>query len=268
MEDAARFQGTIPELYDRHLGPVIFEPYAADLAARVATAAPRRLLEIACGSGIATARLRSALPAACAIVATDLNDGMIACARAKPGMPAGVEWRTADAAALPFDAAAFDAVACQFGYMFVPEKAKAFAEARRVLTPGGLFAFNVWDSLRENPFAAIANATIDAHFPGNPPDFYGTPMGFHDVARVRSMLDAAGFGNIAIERVKLASQSPSAKAFAVGLVKGNPVALSIKERGGAIDAIVDEVATALAREGGDAPYRSTMQALVVSARAS
>src|SRR5262249_26737811 len=84
MEDAARFQGTIPELYDRHLGPVIFEPYAADLATRVAAAMPCRLLEIACGSGIATARLRAALPAGCAIVATDLNDGMIACARAKP----------------------------------------------------------------------------------------------------------------------------------------------------------------------------------------
>ena len=266
MDERARFHGSIPELYDRHLGPVIFEPYAADLARRVASAAPRALLEVACGSGIATARLRAALPD-CRIVATDLNDAMIAYARAKPDMPRDVEWRTADATALPFDAASFDAVACQFGYMFVPDKAKAFAETRRVLAPGGLLAFNLWDSLRENPFAAIANATIDAHFPRDPPDFYATPMGFHDVPRVRAMLDAAGFSAIAVEHVRLQNRAVSAQSFAVGLVKGNPVALSIKERGGDAEAIVREVAAALARDGGDSPYRSAMQALVVTARA-
>jgi ubiquinone/menaquinone biosynthesis C-methylase UbiE len=266
MEDNARFQGSIPQLYDRYLGPVIFEAYAADLARRLAAASPRSLLEVACGSGIATARLRAALPD-CAILATDLNDAMIAYARSKPDMPANVDWRTADAAQLPFDAAAFDAIACQFGYMFVPDKAKAFSEARRVLSRGGLLAFNLWDSLRENPFAALANATIDARFPGSPPDFYSTPMGFHDAARVRAMLETAGFASIAIERVKLPVQSASAQEFAVGLVKGNPVALAIKERGGAIDDIVADVAAVLKRAGGDAPFRSTMQALVVTARA-
>ena len=267
MEDSARFHGTIPELYDRYLGPVIFEPYAVDLAARVAAASPRSLLEVACGSGIATARLRAAL-ADCAIVATDLNDAMIAYARSKPDMPAGIEWRTADAAQLPFGASTFDALACQFGYMFVPDKARAFAEARRVLVGGGHFALNLWDSLRENPFASIANAAIDARFPGNAPNFYSTPMGFHDAARVRAMLDAAGFADIAIEHVRLPTQSASAQAFAVGLVKGNPVALAIKERGGVLDDIVAEVAAALIRAGGDAPFRSTMQALVVTARAA
>jgi len=266
MEDTARFQGSIPELYDRYLGPVIFEPYAVDLARRVAAASPRALLEVACGSGIATARLRTALPE-CAILATDLNDAMIAYARSKPGMPPNIEWRTADAAQLPFDASSFDALACQFGYMFVPDKAKAFAEARRVLVRGGLFAFNLWDSLRENAFAALANATIDARFPGNPPNFYSTPMGFYDAARVRAMLEAAGFASVAIEHVKLPAQSASAQDFAVGLVKGNPVALAIRERGGPIDEIVTDVATALTRAGGDAPFRSTMQALVVAARA-
>jgi SAM-dependent methyltransferase len=266
MEDNARFQGSIPELYDRYLGPVIFEPYAADLARRVALEPPRALLEVACGSGIATARLRAALPE-CAILATDLNDAMIAYARSKPDMPANIEWRAADAAQLPFDASSFDALACQFGYMFVPDKAKAFAEARRVLSRGGLFAFNLWDSLRENPFAALANATIDARFPDNPPNFYSTPMGFYDAARVRAMLGAAGFANIAIEHVRLPAQSTSAQAFAVGLVKGNPVALAIKERGGPIDDIVADVTAALVRAGGDAPFRSTMQALIVTARA-
>ena len=266
MEDHARFHGTIPELYDRCLGPVIFEPYAVDLARRFATAAPRTLLEVACGSGIATARLRAALPD-CAIFATDLNDAMIAYARSKSDMPANIDWRTADATQLPFDASSFDALACQFGYMFVPDKAKAFAEARRVLSRGGLFAFNLWDSLAENPFAALANEAIDARFPGNPPNFYGTPMGFHDATRVRAMLDAANFADIAIEHVKLPAQSASAQEFAVGLVKGNPVALGIKERGGPIDDIVADVAAALTRAGGSNPFRSTMQALVVTARA-
>ena len=142
-EANARFLGTIPELYDRHLGPVIFEPYALDLSRRVAAAAPASVLEVACGTGILTQQLRAHLPPTAQLVATDLNQPMIDYARAKPGTAIPIHWRPADAAALPFPAASFGAVACQFGLMFVPDKEAAFREARRVLAQGGLFAFNV-----------------------------------------------------------------------------------------------------------------------------
>ena len=175
MTDAnARFQGTIPDLCDRHLGPVIFRPYAEDLAQRLMVSDADRVLETACGTGILTKELRARLPRAARLVATDLNEPMIAYAGTKLADVDEIEWQTADAAALPFPPDSFDAVVCQFGVMFVPDKAAAFREARRVLAKGGMLVFNVWDRLDENPFAAIANRVIDAHFPANPPNFTGS----------------------------------------------------------------------------------------------
>lgn len=268
-EANARFLGTIPELYDRHLGPVIFEPYAADLARRVAAAAaaPATVLEVACGTGILTQQLRAHLPATARLVATDLNQPMIDYARVKPGAPSGVDWRTADAAALPFASASFAALVCQFGLMFVPDKEAPFREARRVLAKDGLFAFNVWDGFEHNPFGRIAHETIASFFPANPPNFYQVPFGFHDADVLRHFLDVSDFGQVQLEWVTLETHSPSARSFAVGLVKGNPVSIDIQERGAALDPIVDALEAALTRAGGDHPFRSTMRALVVTARA-
>ncbi|HEX7952510.1 MAG TPA: class I SAM-dependent methyltransferase, partial [Burkholderiales bacterium] len=146
------FAGSIPKLYDSHLVPLIFAPYASDLAERLRSRRISRLLEIAAGTGVVTRALAAALPDSAAIVATDLNQAMLDQA-ARVGTKRAVEWRQADAMQLPFEDASFDAVVCQFGVMFFPDKPKAFAEARRVLRPGGLFLFNVWDSIAENEFA-------------------------------------------------------------------------------------------------------------------
>lgn len=266
-EANARFLGTIPELYDRHLGPVIFEPYAADLARRVTVATAEPVLEVACGTGILTQQLRQSLPPTVRLVATDLNQPMIDYARSKLGVVESIDWRPADAAALPFAAASFAALACQFGLMFVPDKEAAFREARRVLAKDGLFAFNVWGSFEHNPFARIAHETIGRFFPKDPPNFYQVPFGFHDADALRRLLAANDFGQVELEWVTLETRSPSARSFAVGLVKGNPVSIAIQERGVALDPIVDALEAALARVGGDSPFRSTMRALVVTALA-
>jgi ubiquinone/menaquinone biosynthesis C-methylase UbiE len=267
-ETNVRFVGTIPELYDRHLGPVIFEPYAADLARRVAAVQlDGPVLETACGTGILTRQLRTYLSSTAHLVATDLNEPMLAYARAKLGEGMQIEWKQADAAALPFLPASFATVVCQFGLMFVPDKSAAFREARRVLRAGGLLAFNVWDSLVHNPFGRIAHEAIAKFFPADPPTFYQVPFGFHDAEVLRQLLTVHGFGQMTIERVTLEAQSPSAHSFAIGLVKGNPVSNAIQERGLPFDPIVEAVAAALTREGGDNPFRSTMQALVVTAQA-
>lgn len=143
------FAGSIPKLYEEHLVPLIFEPYAEDLARRVASRKPARVLEIAAGTGVVTRHLASALPEEVLIVATDLNQTMLDTAAAV-GTPRPVTWRQADAMTLPFEDAEFDAVLCQFGAMFFPDKAKAFSESRRVLKTGGAFIFNVWDRIEEN----------------------------------------------------------------------------------------------------------------------
>lgn len=266
-EANARFLGTIPELYDRHLGPVMFVPYAADLSRRVTLTAAAPVLEVACGTGILTAQLRAHLPPAVRLVATDLNQPMIDYARSTSGALESIDWQLADAAALSFPSASFAALACQFGLMFVPDKEAAFREARRVLVKGGLLAFNVWGSFEHNSFARIAHETIGSFFSADPPNFYEVPFGFHDPDVLRGFLEANDFGQVEIEWITLEARSPSAQSLAVGLVKGNPVSIAIQERGVALDPIVEAVEAALARAGGDRPFRSTMRALVVTARA-
>ncbi|HSN17443.1 MAG TPA: class I SAM-dependent methyltransferase [Gammaproteobacteria bacterium] len=260
-----RFQGDIPGLYDRHLGPVIFEPYAEDMARRAGDLGPQAVLEIACGTGIVTRRLRDTLPKSTRLVATDLNQAMIDCASTHLTGITGIDWRQADACALPFDAGAFDLMVCQFGYMFVPDKALAFREARRVLTAKGTLLFNVWAHTAANPYWRKAIGTIEGFFDRDPPSFYQVPYGFDDEALIRELLSGAGFGRVAMDRVTLAAESGSARSFATGIVKGNPGSLAIAERGLDIDKVVDAVTATLVEEGGDRPFRSTMQALVVSA---
>ena len=180
------FAGSIPQLYDTYLVPLIFEPYAADLAQRLRARSVTRVLEIAAGTGVVTRALASALPASVSIVATDLNQAMLDRAAAV-GTARPVEWRQADAMQLPFADGAFDAVVCQFGVMFFPDKAKAFAEARRVLKPGGVFIFNVWDRIEDNEFADVVTTALAPVFPADPPRFLArTPHGYHDTGGDRA----------------------------------------------------------------------------------
>jgi len=158
------FTGSIPALYDRHLGPLLFMPYAADLARRLADIKTGSVLETAAGTGIVTQALAAALPPAVELVATDLNQAMIDFAAAKPGMKR-ISFRQADATKLPFADASFDAVVCQYGVMFFPDRVAGYREARRVLKPGGRFLFNVWDSLAHNPVTAVVSTAWPPSFP-------------------------------------------------------------------------------------------------------
>ncbi len=266
-EANAQFVGSIPEIYDRHLGPVLFEPYAADLAARIKVGPDARVVELACGTGILTRRLRDALPHGATLVATDLNEPMLAHAALKFRPDERVEWRQVDACALPFPDGSVDAVVCQFGYMFVPDKPLALREARRVLKPGGLLAFNVWGSMEDDPFAQVAHDTIASFFPDNPPTFYQVPFSMHDRGELEKLVLGAGFDAPRIKTVRLTGESPSARELAVGLVQGNPVVAAIKERGTVpVETIVDRMTDAVRRLAGDRPARVDLVAHVVTAR--
>lgn len=263
----AQFTGSIPAAYDRFLGPMLFEPYADDLTARLTVPPSAAVLELACGTGILTKQLRRAMPATATLTATDLNEPMIAYARIRV-QDAGIAWQAADAQALPFPDAAFDAVACQFGLMFMPDKTRALGEIRRALKAHGQLAFNVWLSVAENPLGRIARDTIARYFTGDPPAFYEVPFGFHDESHIRGLLQAARFEVVSCERVALEARSPSAQDAARGLVTGNPILLDIVERATAQpEKVIHAVAAALAAEGGAAPLRLPMRALVFMARA-
>lgn len=255
------FEGSIPENYDHYLGPILFEPFADDMAARLKKAQPGSILELACGSGILTRRLRDALPNT-RLVATDLNPGMIAYAQPKFRQHENVEWQEADAAALPFSDSLFDAVVCQFGLMFVPEKELAMREAYRVLNTGGVFLFNVWDSMEHNRLARVAHKTIGSFFDADPPTFYDIPFSFCDPALIRNLLERAGFKSIEKSLVSFPCRSKSAAEFAIGLVRGNPTATAIEERGVDVDAVIQAVAEEISKLCGDTCVNNTLQAFV------
>jgi ubiquinone/menaquinone biosynthesis C-methylase UbiE len=265
---AQTFAGFDLEYYDRILGPAQIEAMAADLIRRLPQQPPGEVLETACGTGIVTQKLREHLEASVRIVATDLSRAMLDYARNKLREHKGIDWREADAASLPFADAAFGAVVCSLGIMFVPDKNKAFAEARRVLREGGIFLFNCWDSLQENPHARISSEVMDELFPGDPEmRFAKIPFGFHDVAVIRKLLAEHRLREERIEKTRIEIHCESAHRYATGQVKGTPRALLIRERGKPLDEVIDKIAAALARVGGDAPFRLTGQVIVVEARA-
>jgi len=264
--NASQFAGSVPEYYERHLVPVIFEPYAQDLIQRIGRRPDGALLELACGTGVVTRSLLPRLGADARLTATDLNQAMVDEAKQRVPDDPRLTWRTADAQALPFGDAAFDLVYCQFGIMFLPDKVAGFREARRVLDPGAPLLFNVWDGFAENSFGRIAHETIASFFTRDPPPFYLTPFGYHDTVKLGADLLAAGFTDVAIEPVAKEAVSPSAHDFAIGLIRGNPVVAMIEERGGVSpDVVIKAVADQLAQVGGAQPFRAPIQALVVRA---
>ena len=268
MADAtAAFVGKIPENYDRYLAPLFFDAFAADLVGRLPVSDGMRVLEVACGTGIVTRRLVERLGGRGTVMATDLNEAMFAHARTRLPGPHDAKYRTADGTSLPFESGSFEAVVCQFGLMFFPDKTAGAREAFRVLTPGGVYLLNVWDALERNPVPRITHETIAKFFPSDPPRFYTVPFSYHDPGVLASLLRDAGFADVRCERVAKEGQSPSATEAAIGLVEGNPVYGEIMQRRPeALAEIEAAVAANLARELGDRPLRAPLRALVATAR--
>lgn len=265
----AVFAGSVPELYDTHMVPLIFEPYAQDLARRVAALKPARVLETAAGTGVVTRALARALPAGTEIIATDLNQAMLDRAAAV-GTQQPVRWQQADAMQLPFDAASFDVVVCQFGAMFFPDRPHAFREVRRVLRPGGTFLFNVWDRIEDNEFADVVTNALATVFPADPPRFMArTPHGYFDRGQIAADLAAAGFTAAPnIETVTARSRADTADVVAVAYCQGTPLRGEIQARSGASLAQATTVAAAAVVAGfGSGPVDGKIQAHVVHAAA-
>jgi ubiquinone/menaquinone biosynthesis C-methylase UbiE len=261
------FAGSIPEIYDRFLVPLIFQPYARDLAARVAAVQPHDVLETAAGTGVLTRALAVMLPASARILATDLNQPMLDHAAARQPDDGRIAWRQADALALPFEDGAFDVVACQFGVMFFPDKVQGYREARRVLKPGGRFFFNVWDRISTNEFADVVTEALATVFPDDPPRFMARiPHGYHDASRVREELAAAGFAAISVDTVQDFSRALSAHGAAIAYCQGTPVRNEIETRDASrLEEATRRAAEWLARRFGSGPIEGLIQAHVFEA---
>ena len=251
----SQFIGSIPQVYDEHLGPLLFEFSAADITSRLAAVCPnvKDILEVACGTGISTRHLRQKFSLDTHILATDLNQAMLNYAESQqPGLE-NVTLAEADAQDLKFADNSFDAILCQFGVMFFPDKEAALKEFARVLRPGGILAYNVWGSLADNPVVQIAQNTIANFFHTDPPNFLEVPFGFSDIDANCNLIHQAGLMGLDIQKVNATVERPSALTIARGFVEGNPGILQIQQRATAnVEDIIAAVADAI-----DAEYSTT-----------
>ncbi|HEY4231642.1 MAG TPA: class I SAM-dependent methyltransferase [Thermoanaerobaculia bacterium] len=265
MED---FAGSVPRIYETYIVPLLFAPYARDLARRVAARSPSRVLEIAAGTGAVTRELAARLPPETTLVATDRSRAMLDQAAAlMPATARPIEWREADALQLPFEGDGFDAAVCQFGVMFFPDKPKAFSEARRVLRPGGEYHFSVWDKLSDNELADTVQSALEAVFPENPPRFMErTPHGYHDRTAIERDLRRGGFvASPEIETLTLRSRTPSARDAAIAFCQGTPLRDEIEARDASrLEEATDAAAAAIARRFGAGAADAKMQAHIVA----
>ncbi len=267
LETDRVFAGSIPENYDRYLVPLIFAPYAADIARRATSLSPRAVLETAAGSGVVTRALAPGLLRGARYVVTDLNQPMLDYAASRQPPDARIRWRQADALALPFEDATFDLVCCQFGAMFFPDRISGYREARRVLKPSGHFLFNVWDRIEENVFADDVTNALARIFPDDPPRFLvRTPHGYHDMALIRRELEAAGFSRVAIETRMEQSRARSPRVPAVAYCQGTLLRNEIEARDAkGLQPATDYVASAIADRHGRGAIAAKIQAHVILA---
>lgn len=263
------FAGTIPENYERQFVPMIFAEYAEMLADNVACENGENILEIACGTGAVTRNIAKRMNNGSRTVATDINEAMLEVASNMLGNSKVVDFQLADATVLPFEDEEFDAVVCQFGVMYFPERLTAYRETARVLKPAGKFHFNVWGSLEENHFAQTIDAAARNMYPEDPPKFFELPYGYCDISLITDELQRSGFSDVQISECTLTSSVSSARHLAMAFCKGSPLGSEIAARDTySIDEAVDQLETAVRARYGDGPISAPIQAFQISAQVS
>ena len=261
------FAGSIPDIYDEYLVPLIFEQYAEDLAARTRALNPKSVLEVAAGSGVVPRAVAPVLEPGAEYVVTDLNVAMLERARSAQPDPSNITWRVADALDLPFEDNSFDLVLCQFGAMFYPDRVQGYREARRVLNGGGAFIFNMWDRIEENEFADEVTRSLAELYPDDPPQFLArTPHGHHETEVYRTELLNAGFGGVQVEAVDALSVAEDPKVPAIAYCTGTPLRSEIEARGGAsLDEATAHGAEAIRTRFGEGPVKGRIRGYVITA---
>lgn len=267
MADSSPFQftGSIPQHYDDHLGPMFFEPYAQDVGKLIGTSTINDALEIACGTGRVTRHLRNALPSTSRLIASDMSEDMLTVAQNKlAGL--NIEWKIVDAQNLPFHDNSFDLVVCYFGYMFAPDKDKAFAEAFRVLRKGGRLLMATWDKLESSGISNVFRTTLKHYLGDTLPETYKAPYSMHDPELIISMLKNAGFSNVESQKVARNATAESASKAAYGVVNGGTLYNEISKREPRlIERISTDVEKGLAEKYGKAPMVAPMIAIITNA---
>ena len=259
------FSGSIPHHYEQYLGPMFFEPYAIEVSKRIDPSSVHIVLEIASGTGRVTRHLRERIPGTSKLIASDISQDMLSVAKEKL-RNLDIDWQIIDAQQLPFNDNSIDLVVCCFGYMFVPDKPKAFAEAYRVLKPGGMLLFTTWNKLELNAASYTYRTAAKKYLQDPLSESYNLPFSMNDERAISSILQNAGFSKITIESVNKVSISQTAKEAANGLAQGGSIYNEIMKRNPAwIEEIKSIVEKKLAENFGAAPMIAPMSAVISQA---
>ena len=263
VTDSKRFSGSIPENYHHYMVPLLFEPYSKHLVSELGHLQGGPVLEIACGTGSVTGHLRKSLPRDAQLVATDISSEMLEFAKRDLGHLQGLELRSADAMDLPFSSSSFEAVICQFGIMFLPDKRQGLSEIFRVLREGGTAYVSTWSDIAHNELLDVANQAIQALDLKEPISFTGGCR-YGDVDSIRADFEASGFQDLEFSVVTKRSKAPGIENALNSLVNGTTLASKLDEQDllqAGTEAIRDSYRSAF----GDGAVSAQMQAIFCKA---
>ena len=224
-----------------------------------------RILDVGCGTG-ALVKAIAGIARSSEIVGVDPGQSFVDFARTQFKDPR-ITFQVGDAMQLPFADGSFDVVVCQFAVMFFPDKPKAFSEARRVLRPGGLFVFNVWDQIEQNEFADVVTRALAELFPDDPPHFLARiPHGYHDLSVVVADLAPGGFDRVAqTTTLTEHSRADAPSVPAVAYCQGTPLRTEIESRNPSLLAKATDIAAdAIAKRFGTGRVDGRIQAHIIA----
>jgi SAM-dependent methyltransferase len=250
MDDGRRIDATgvdtsAAEAFEKFLIPTIFGPWSRMLVDTVSPAKGDRILDVACGTGAAARHAAELVSPDGYVAALDINTGMIVHGRSLDTDEA-IDWRLGSVMELPFETDSFDAIVCNQGLQFFPDRDAALAEMRRVLKPGGKLAIGLYAFIEYCPGHCAVERSLSRY--DIDLDGIRRPYSMGDPKALGDALEGAGFRDVAVVRRMLESHFDSAPAFVESLAAGGPSARKALEQldEAQMDAVIAEVTEALA----------------------
>lgn len=220
MEGDKPVDTTAAEAYEKFIVPIFMLPLIKEVIELAAPRAGERMLDVACGTGLATRLAAPRLAPGGSIAGLDFDPAMIAVAQAIIGRPAGVSlsWHCASAQAMPFENGTFDLSFCLQGPQFFPDPVAGLAEIRRVMKPGGRLLVTVWSALEKCKGHHLVLRGLERRQVDPAPMLKAFALG--DADKLRKLADTAGFRDVSVSPAAARARFSSARHFVEALAAG------------------------------------------------
>ncbi|MDR3436773.1 methyltransferase domain-containing protein [Telmatospirillum sp.] len=263
-----RITNTGPEAYERYIVPAWMGEWAGDLVQTGGVRPGKRVLDVACGTGVVAREALKAAGAGIDVTGVDMDEGMLRAAErfaARDGLGA-IDWRRGEATRIPADPATYDIVFCQQGLQFFPDRPAALREMARVMRPGGRLALSVWRSLDRSPFLAVLADILGRRFGAGAAAVFHASCALTDRESLRTLVRDAGFHDIHIRIEAKVARYPSLTDFLPGYLAVFPIATAIAAMNDAARAeLFEQMVTSLASYVDDDGLAAPMESHVLTA---